>query len=163
MFFSSLKNKTVSKIIQIFSPLSGEILSIKNVPDVVFSKKIVGDGVAICPTSNIIVSPIDGKIGKIFRTNHAFSIISDDGIELFVHFGIDTINLKGNGFKRIINNNKFVRRGDAIIEVDLDFISKNAKSIITPVIISNIEKFNKIKKYSGKVIAGQTLIIDILK
>ncbi len=67
-----------------------------NVPDVVFAEKIVGDGIAIKPTGNKMVAPVDGTIGKIFETNHAFSIESDSGVELFVHFGIDTVELKGH-------------------------------------------------------------------
>ncbi|WDR80376.1 PTS glucose transporter subunit IIA [Candidatus Purcelliella pentastirinorum] len=164
MFFSKLRNKNISKIaIQIFAPLSGTILSISKVPDKVFSKKIVGDGIAIKPIDSVIVSPVDGIIGKIFRTNHAFSIVSHDGIELFVHLGIDTVNLKGKGFKRILNDGESVNIGDPIIEIDLNFILKNAKSIITPVIISNIEKFHEIKKYSGTVLAGKTPILDVFK
>ncbi len=87
--------------IEIVAPLSGEIVNIEDVPDVVFAEKIVGDGIAIKPTGNKMVAPVDGTIGKIFETNHAFSIESDSGIELFVHFGIDTVELKGEGFKRI--------------------------------------------------------------
>ena len=87
--------------IEIIAPLSGEIVNIEDVPDVVFAEKIVGDGIAIKPTGNKMVAPVDGTIGKIFETNHAFSIESDSGVELFVHFGIDTVELKGEGFKRI--------------------------------------------------------------
>ncbi|UYY68551.1 glucose PTS transporter subunit IIA [Serratia marcescens] len=85
--------------IEIVAPLSGEIVNIEDVPDVVFAEKIVGDGIAIKPAGNKMVAPVDGTIGKIFETNHAFSIESDSGIELFVHFGIDTVELKGEGFK----------------------------------------------------------------
>ena len=81
--------------IEIIAPLSGEIVNIEDVPDVVFAEKIVGDGIAIKPTGNKMVAPVDGTIGKIFETNHAFSIESDSGVELFVHFGIDTVELKG--------------------------------------------------------------------
>ncbi|WP_204322754.1 glucose PTS transporter subunit IIA, partial [Streptococcus pneumoniae] len=74
----------------IYAPISGEIVNIEDVPDVVFSEKIVGDGVAVRPIGNKIVAPVDGVIGKIFETNHAFSMESKEGVELFVHFGIDT-------------------------------------------------------------------------
>lgn len=80
--------------IDIIAPLSGEIVNIEDVPDVVFAEKIVGDGIAIKPAGNKMVAPVNGTIGKIFETNHAFSIESDDGVELFVHFGIDTVELK---------------------------------------------------------------------
>ena len=89
--------------IEIVAPLSGEIVNIE-------AEKIVGDGIAIKPTGNKMVAPVDGTIGKIFETNHAFSIESDSGIELFVHFGIDTVELKGEGFKRIAEEGQRVIR-----------------------------------------------------
>ena len=102
--------------IEIIAPLSGEIVNIEDVPDVVFAEKIVGDGIAIKPTGNKMVAPVDGTIGKIFETNHAFSIESDSGVELFVHFGIDTVELKGEGFKRIAEEGQRVKVGDTVIE-----------------------------------------------
>ena len=91
--FGSKENKSVE--VEIYAPISGEIVNIEDVPDVVFSEKIVGDGVAVRPIGNKIVAPVDGVIGKIFETNHAFSMESKEGVELFVHFGIDTVELKG--------------------------------------------------------------------
>lgn len=104
------EDKSSSGSIEIIAPLSGEIVNIEDVPDVVFAEKIVGDGIAIKPAGNKIVAPVDGTIGKIFETNHAFSIESDDGIELFVHFGIDTVELKGEGFKRIAEEGQAVKK-----------------------------------------------------
>ncbi|MEF1296966.1 PTS glucose transporter subunit IIA, partial [Vibrio parahaemolyticus] len=95
--------------IEIIAPLSGEIVNIEDVPDVVFAEKIVGDGIAIKPAGNKMVAPVNGTIGKIFETNHAFSIESDDGVELFVHFGIDTVELKGEGFTRIAEEGQTVK------------------------------------------------------
>ncbi|WP_343182571.1 PTS glucose transporter subunit IIA [Buchnera aphidicola] len=155
------KKTVVSKTVDIIAPISGSIIDITNVPDEVFSKKIVGDGIAIQPTGKRIVAPITGTIGKIFPTMHAFSILSIEGIEIFVHFGIDTIFLKGNGFKKIIKKEKKVNVGEIILEYNLKFLKKNAKSVITPIIISNSEKIQRIKKYSGKVISGVTPIMKI--
>ncbi|QJC32656.1 PTS glucose transporter subunit IIA [Enterobacteriaceae endosymbiont of Donacia dentata] len=165
--FSSFFKKKHKKIniTKIFAPITGNIIDIEKVPDIVFSDKIVGDGIAIDPKENLIVSPVDGFIGKIFETNHAFSIKTENNIELFVHFGIDTVNLKGKGFKRkfnfIKNNLNIVKKGEIIIELDLDFLKKNTKSILTPVVISNIEKITKFKKYVGRVIAGIDPILKI--
>ncbi|QJC33056.1 PTS glucose transporter subunit IIA [Enterobacteriaceae endosymbiont of Donacia semicuprea] len=163
--FSNFFKKKYKKvnITKIFAPITGNIINIEKVPDIVFSDKIVGDGIAIDPTENFIVSPVDGIIGKIFDTNHAFSIKTKNNIELFVHFGIDTINLKGKGFKRKFNfeKNNRVKKGEIIIELDLDFLKKMAKSILTPVVISNIEEITKFKKYSGTVIAGIDPILKI--
>lgn len=126
--------------IEIIAPLSGEIVNIEDVPDVVFAEKIVGDGIAIKPTGNKMVAPVDGTIGKIFETNHAFSIESDSGVELFVHFGIDTVELKGEGFKRIAEEGQRVKVGDTVIEFDLPLLEEKAKSTLTPVVISNMDE-----------------------
>ncbi|QJC36276.1 PTS glucose transporter subunit IIA [Enterobacteriaceae endosymbiont of Donacia cincticornis] len=165
--FSNFFKKKSKKLemTRIFAPISGKIINIKKVPDVVFADKIVGDGIAIDPTGNIIVSPVDGVIGKIFDTNHAFSIKTINNIELFIHFGIDTINLKGQGFTRKFDLEKtnVVKKGEIIIELDLEFLKKKAKSIYTPIVISNIDTINKIKKYTGNVIASIDPILEIYK
>ncbi|MXP50852.1 PTS glucose transporter subunit IIA [Pantoea sp. SoEX] len=149
------------KTTNIIAPLSGQIINIEEVPDVVFSEKIVGDGIAIKPKGNKIVAPVKGKIGKIFETNHAFSIISDYGIELFVHFGIDTVELKGKGFKRIGEEGQEVNIGETIIEFDLSLLEQKVKSTITPVVISNMDKIKKLTKLSGKTMIGETTIMIV--
>lgn len=157
------EDKSSSGSIDIIAPLSGEIVNIEDVPDVVFAEKIVGDGIAIKPAGNKIVAPVDGTIGKIFETNHAFSIESDDGIELFVHFGIDTVELKGEGFKRIAEEGQTVKKGDLIIEFDLALLEEKAKSVLTPVVISNMDEIKELNKLTGSVTVGETVIMRIKK
>lgn len=154
--FGSKSNKTVE--VEVYAPLSGEIVNIEDVPDVVFSEKIVGDGIAIRPTGNKLVAPVDGVIGKIFETNHAFSMESTDGVELFVHFGIDTVELKGEGFNRIAHEGQTVKRGDTIIELDLELLESKAKSVLTPVVISNMDEVNHVDKKIGGVVAGESVV-----
>ena len=134
--------------IEIIAPLSGEIVNIEDVPDVVFAEKI---------------APVDGTIGKIFETNHAFSIESDSGVELFVHFGIDTVELKGEGFKRIAEEGQRVKVGDTVIEFDLPLLEEKAKSTLTPVVISNMDEIKELIKLSGSVTVGETPVIRIKK
>ncbi|WKX25615.1 PTS glucose transporter subunit IIA [Tatumella ptyseos] len=157
------KSDSDSSNIEIVAPLSGEIVNIEDVPDVVFAEKIVGDGIAIRPNGNQIVAPVEGTIGKIFETNHAFSIESDNGIELFVHFGIDTVELKGEGFKRLAEEGQKVKKGDPIIEFDLAFLEEKAKSTLTPVVISNMDEIKSLSKLSGQVTVGETPIMRIQK
>lgn len=159
--FGSKDNKGAE--VEIYAPLSGEIVNIEDVPDVVFSEKIVGDGIAIRPTGNKIVAPIDGVIGKIFETNHAFSMESKEGVELFVHFGIDTVELKGEGFTRIAEEGQDVKKGDTIIEFDLAVLEAKAKSVLTPVVISNMDEISSIEKSSGPVVLGETVILKLKK
>lgn len=149
--------------IEILAPISGEIVKIEDVPDVVFAEKIVGDGIAIKPKGNKIVAPLSGKIGKIFETNHAFAIESDEGIELFVHFGIDTVELKGEGFKRLAEEGQQVKAGEPIIEFDLPFLEGKAKSILTPVVISNMDSIHELVKLTGTVEEGSSVIMKVKK
>jgi PTS system glucose-specific IIA component len=167
-FFDSLKkavsgNTQSDNTIDLIAPLSGEIVAIEDVPDVVFAEKIVGDGIAIRPTGDKMVAPCDGTIGKIFETNHAFSLESDTGIELFVHFGIDTVELKGEGFTRIAQEGQKVKAGDTIIEFDLEFLKANAKSILTPVVISNMDEIKELQKMSGTVVVATDPVLKIIK
>ncbi|AUI67037.1 MULTISPECIES: PTS glucose transporter subunit IIA [Glaesserella] len=165
-FFDKLfggKKEDAAKEVKIYAPLSGEIVNIEDVPDVVFSEKIVGDGIAIRPTGDTIVSPVNGTIGKIFETNHAFSIESDEGIELFVHFGIDTVELKGEGFTRLAEEGQKVKVGEPVIKFDLALLEAKAKSVLTPVVISNMDDITNLQKLSGEVVKGETVVLALTK
>lgn len=165
-FFDKLfggKKDVAAKEVKIYAPLSGEIVNIEDVPDVVFSEKIVGDGVAIRPNGDTIVAPVNGTIGKIFETNHAFSIESDEGIELFVHFGIDTVELKGEGFTRLAEEGQKVKVGEPIIKFDLALLEAKAKSVLTPVVISNMDEITNLQKLSGEVVKGESVVLTLTK
>ncbi|MGP7733902.1 PTS glucose transporter subunit IIA [Oceanimonas smirnovii] len=153
----------VADAIEVFAPLSGEIVPLEEVPDVVFAEKIVGDGLAIKPSGNKMVAPCDGTIGKIFETNHAFSIESESGLELFVHFGIDTVELKGEGFTRVAQEGQQVKKGDTILEFDLALLEQKAKSTLTPVIISNMDEVKNLEKKSGIVTVADDVILHVWK
>lgn len=157
------KKENTVKEVKIYAPLSGEIVNIEDVPDVVFSEKIVGDGVAIRPTGDTIVAPVNGTIGKIFETNHAFSIESDEGVELFVHFGIDTVELKGEGFTRLAEEGQKVSAGDPVIKFDLALLEEKAKSVLTPIVISNMDEISNLQKLSGTVVKGESVVLTLVK
>lgn len=157
------KKENTVKEVKIYAPLSGEVVNIEDVPDVVFSEKIVGDGIAIRPNGDTIVAPVNGTIGKIFETNHAFSIESEDGVELFVHFGIDTVELKGEGFNRLAEEGQKVKVGEPIIKFDLAFLNEKAKSVLTPVVISNMDEISNLQKFSGEVIQGESVVLVLNK
>ncbi|WP_144208402.1 PTS glucose transporter subunit IIA [Shewanella donghaensis] len=147
--------------IEVFAPISGDLVEIEQVPDVVFAEKIVGDGLAINPTGKYILAPIDGTIGKIFETNHAFSIESPQGLELFVHFGVGTVELRGNGFKRLAEEGQQVKVGDPILEFDLDYLTDQVESLLTPVVLANMEDVQYLKKAQGAVTAGKDVIFTV--
>lgn len=147
----------------LLAPLSGEIVALEEVPDVVFAEKIVGDGIAIKPSGNKIVAPCDGVISKIFEGNHAFAMNTDAGLELFIHFGIDTVELKGEGFTRIASEGQVVKAGDVVIEFDLMLLEATAKSTLTPVIISNMDDIKELTKANGAVTLGTDVILSVRK
>ncbi|WP_298443403.1 PTS glucose transporter subunit IIA [uncultured Ferrimonas sp.] len=147
--------------VEIVAPVSGQLVPIEKVPDVVFSEKIVGDGLAIDPSGHQVVAPIDGTIGRIFDANHAFAMESPLGLEIFVHFGIDTVELRGTGFKRLAEEGQQVRAGDPILEFDLEYLQEHAKSVLTPVVIANMEDVKLMTKHEGDVEAGITPMLLI--
>lgn len=144
------------------SPITGEVVALDQVPDEAFASKAVGDGVAVRPTDKFVVSPARGTIVKIFNTNHAFCLETDEGAEVVVHMGIDTVSLNGQGFKRLVEEGAEVKAGQPILEMDLDYLNANARSMISPVVVSNIDDFGGLKALAaGHVVAGETKLYDI--
>ncbi|WP_395839183.1 N-acetylglucosamine-specific PTS transporter subunit IIBC [Edwardsiella tarda] len=145
------------------SPISGEVVALSEVPDEAFASKAVGDGVAVRPTSNIVVAPANGTVVKIFNTNHAFCLETDEGAEVVVHMGIDTVALNGEGFKRLVNEGDVVKVGQPVLEMDLDYLNAHARSMISPVVVSNIDEFGGIgAQASGQVVAGESKLYTLL-
>jgi PTS system glucose-specific IIA component len=150
-----------NKMMTLMAPMDGEVISLEDVPDAVFSQKMLGDGIAIKPSEGFVVSPCNGKVVQIFDTNHAIGIETDEGAEVLIHIGIDTVELKGQGFERLLKVGDKVYTGDALIQVDLDYIVAAGKSIITPIIITNMEKTHKISKATGPCKRGKTEIMIV--
>ncbi len=122
---------------KIVSPADGDIVDLSEVPDQVFSEKMAGDGIAIIPRSNTFVAPVSGVVSKIFSTNHAYSIKAKNGLEVLVHIGLDTVALKGEGFKRLVEEGTTVSIGTPIISADLEYIKLQGKNIITPIVLNH--------------------------
>nr|WP_319487182.1 PTS glucose transporter subunit IIA [uncultured Caproiciproducens sp.] len=151
------------KQIIIGSPVSGKIVSLSDVNDPVFSGKAVGDGCAVVPDENLVCSPCDGRIVQIIDTNHAFCVLSDDGLEILVHIGLDTVKLRGAVFKRLKEEGMRVITGDPIMEVDLRYLRSQNKEIVTPVLITNMDKVDNIKIHRGNIRAADKLMSIVLK
>lgn len=150
-----------NKIVELTSPMTGKIIPIEEVPDKVFSDKMVGDGVAIEPVDGEIVSPIDGKVATIFPTNHAIGLITKEGLEILIHIGLDTVELNGLGFKRLTEKDAKVKKGEPLMEFDPKLVEEKGKSPITPIIITNMDKVKKIEKNTGDVQRGSQIIMTI--
>ena len=155
------KEKT---IVTIYSPMNGKVIELKEVPDEAFAQKMVGDGCAIEPDKGIICSPIDGQLMNIFPTNHAIIFETIDGLEMIIHFGIDTVKLDGKGFQKLREPGP-IKVGDEIVKYNLDEIKDNVPSTRSPIIINNMEKVEKIEVLSlGKVIKiGEPIMKVTLK
>ncbi|MCW0305608.1 N-acetylglucosamine-specific PTS transporter subunit IIBC [Pantoea ananatis] len=149
-------------IATLVAPVSGEIVSLDAVPDEAFASKAVGDGVAIKPSDKRVVAPIAGTVVKIFNTNHAFCLESENGVEIVVHMGLDTVALGGQGFTRLVEEGAQVTAGQPVLEMDLDYLNAHARSMISPVVVSNIEDFSGLTLLTqGQVIAGETPLYEI--
>ncbi|WP_404350174.1 glucose-specific PTS transporter subunit IIBC [Sutcliffiella horikoshii] len=142
-------------------PMTGKLLPISEVPDKIFSQKMMGDGFAIEPTDGKVVSPVAGKIVNLFPTKHAIGIETADGREVLVHVGIDTVNLKGKGFESLIEQGDTVEQGQALLNVDLRIVSEEATSIITPIIFTNLAAGEAVEIKDGSVRVGEKGRVEI--
>lgn len=152
--------KTASLVL--VSPITGDVVALDQVPDEAFASKAVGEGVAIRPTDKTVVSPANGTIVKIFNTDHAFCLETETGAEIVVHIGIDTVKLNGQGFARLVEEGATVVAGQPVLELDLAYLNANARSMISPVVVSNIDDYAGISVLAGgSVVAGQSPLFEV--
>lgn len=156
------KGKEVNKNIEIYAPLTGEYVKIEDIPDSVFAQKMMGEGFGINPTEGEVVSPIEGKVDNVFPTKHAIGLKADNGLELLVHIGLDTVQLDGEGFEVLVNSGDTVQVGDPLVKFNLEYISNNAKSVISPVIITNTDQTSAININDvNAIVKGETKVVDV--
>lgn len=153
-----------NKSYRVYAVVSGNSINIEKVNDSMFSKKLMGDGVAIIPSSDVVVAPCDGKITVLTETKHAFGIVSDDGVEILVHIGIDTVNLKGDGFKNEVSQGTVVKKGDPIICFEREKIVSQGIDCTTVMVVLNHTEFSNVSfMIENDVVAGQDTVIEIMK
>ena len=155
------ENKMSKAEIRILSPLTGNAVPLDQVPDPVFSEKILGDGVAVIPTDGKVVSPVDGEIISIADSSHAFGFLSVDGIEMLVHVGLETVALKGACFKVHVNVGDKVKAGDLVAEVDLNYLKEKNINPITPVLVTDKPEEMDLKCMEGSVKAGKDTVMQV--
>lgn len=163
--FKKLFGKSPKQTEETFvAPLTGTVKNIEDVPDPVFSQKMMGDGIAIEPTEGEVVSPVDGEIIQFFHTKHAIGIRSNTGLEILIHVGLETVTMNGEGFTGHVNEGDKVKVGDKLISFDLDLVKEKATSTITPVVITNgdilefLEKLNEPQCTKGVTALIQTKV-----
>ncbi|WHU83284.1 N-acetylglucosamine-specific PTS transporter subunit IIBC [Pantoea agglomerans pv. betae] len=155
-------NSEKQVIATLLAPVSGEVVALDDVPDEAFASKAVGDGLAIKPSDKWVVAPIAGTLVKIFNTNHAFCLETENGVEIVVHMGLDTVALEGKGFTRLVEEGASVVAGQRVLEMDLEFLNANACSMVSPVVVSNSDDFAGLTLLAqGQVIAGETPLYEV--
>jgi len=147
----------------ILAPLTGKVIRIEDVPDKVFAEKMMGEGFAIEPLGNIVSAPVTGEITSLFTTKHAIGITSDNGLEILIHVGMDTVSLNGEGFTPYVKQGDRVKIGDKLLSVDFDIIREKVPSIVTPVVLTNLTENNKVEINYGKVTEGKDVVAVVIK
>ena len=147
--------------LQIYAPIHGEIVPLDQVPDPVFSQKMMGEGIAIMPTAGKVHAPIEGTVVLVADTKHAIGLKSDDGTEILIHIGLETVNLKGEGFTTLVKVGDKITVGQPLIEVDWAYIGEHATSIITPIIITNSTERNIEFSNDKKSSVGETVLLTV--
>ncbi len=145
--------------ISVIAPLSGMIVALEEVPDPVFSEKALGDGAAIIPEDGKIYSPVNGKVATVAATKHAYGFESEDGLEILVHFGLETVGLNGEGFTVYKQEGDLVKVGDLVAEADVALIKSKNLNLITPVLLCDGMDGKQMTVCSGKVKAGQDAVL----
>ena len=154
---------TKEERIQIVAPVAGKLVPLSEVSDPTFSEEILGQGAAVIPSENQFFSPVDGTVTTVFPTGHAVALTSADGVEILLHIGLDTVKLNGKHFTIHAEEGQQVKKGDLLLEADLEQIKSEGYNIITPVVVCNTEEFSEIGMAKGGQGTVGDVIINIIK
>ncbi|KAB7667635.1 PTS glucose transporter subunit IIA [Bacillus sp. B1-b2] len=152
MFKSLFSRNKKEENITYIQPLEGKLISIEEVPDPVFSQKMMGDGIAVIPSQGVLIAPCDGKIMNVFPTKHALSLTDNNGREILIHVGLDTVTLKGEGFTSFVQDGDVVKQGQKLMEIDFPAIQDKVPSIITPMVFTNLGDEEKVRVEGNEII-----------
>lgn len=147
--------------IQLTAPVSGMLVSVKEVSDPAFSEEILGKGIAIIPSEHEFRSPANGTVTTVFPTGHAAALTTEDGAEVLIHIGLDTVKLNGKHFTIMVSEGQKVKAGDLLIKADLEKIKAEGYDIITPVIICNSDEFSEITPKTPSDVSWGDVIITL--
>ncbi len=151
--------KPVSGPASVAAPVNGTCIPLSEVNDAVFSQKILGDGAAIIPSEGKVYAPVNGTVSTVFDTKHAIGLLSEDGVELLIHIGIDTVNLEGKHFTAHVESGQKIKQGDLLVSFDQEQIQKDGYDTVTPILITNTAEFHSIHmNASGNVKVGDVLL-----
>ena len=147
----------------IYAPMEGQAVAISEVPDPTFAEGMMGNGIAIQPTSGKVCSPVNGTVDMMFETGHAVSLVSDTGIEILIHVGLETVGLNGAPFQIKVQNGQKVKKGDVLMIADLDAIKAAGLNTITPVLVCNTDDYTIFNTNIGKAVTNADVVIELGK
>lgn len=143
----------------VYSPLEGKLIPMTEVPDETFASKALGDGVAVVPEKGCVYAPFDGEVEMVYDTGHAIGLVREDGMEVLIHVGINTVELGGKYYTAKVSNGQKIKKGDLLLEFDMDEIAKAGYSLVTPVIVTNSDEYEGLtRKEHGRVEPGDQII-----
>lgn len=162
LLFGIFGNNNNNNHVIIKAPMSGKVISLSDLPDEVFAQKMVGDGMAIEPSEGIVVAPFDGRVKQVFSTGHALVVESKEGLAVLIHIGIDTVNLKGEGFIILVTEGQDVKTGEPLIEFDMKLIAKNNYSLKSPIVLPEGDGIKEIEFTGEKeVMKGRDVLMNV--
>ena len=152
------REEKVTKTITVSSPITGIAADLATAPDEAFAGRMMGDGAVVTPQDALITAPEDGEVVFVFDTKHAIGFLTDSGLSMLLHIGIDTVKLEGKGFEVLVENGQKVKKGDPMMRLDLSYLSENAPSLASPVLCTELEDNQKIRLLKeGEIKAGEPL------
>lgn len=162
MFKKLFGKKETVKSVEVKAVLTGTAVNLEEVPDPVFAEKMMGDGIAIEPSEGVVVSPVNGEIVQVFPTKHAIGLRAENGAEILIHIGLETVSMKGEGFEMHVTEGSRVNEGDKLVTFDLALVKEKAKSTVTPIIVTNGDQLASLeKKAAGSVTRGSSTVMTV--
>ena len=144
----------------LLSPISGVVVPLDEVPDPAFAQRLAGDGVSIDPLSDLVVAPCDALVRLVHRAGHAVTLEAS-GLEIVLHVGLDTVALGGEGFHPLVKSGDAVRAGDPLLRFDVDLVARRARSLLTEMLITNMELVSALRPRSGRVVGGRDVVLEV--
>ncbi|WP_195945602.1 beta-glucoside-specific PTS transporter subunit IIABC [Paraclostridium bifermentans] len=146
----------------VVSPIKGEVLNLSDIEDAAFSSGVLGQGVAIIPSDGKVVAPVDGVVTTLFPSLHAIGILSDEGVEVLIHIGLNTVQLEGRGFEACIKQGDRITKGQTILKFDIDVIKEAGYSVVTPIVVTNSSQFLDVVQTESKNIELEDNLITVI-
>ena len=162
-FFSKLFAKSEDNKNALYAPMAGQAVALSEVPDPAFSGGMLGDGIAVIPSAGEVLAPCDATVDMMFATGHAVSLVADNGAEILIHVGLDTVTLNGAPFRIMVESGQKVKKGDVLMTADLEAIKAAGLDPITPMLVCNSGDYTTFKTTAGKAVTNADVVIRLGK